>query len=99
MDYEADMGLVLHALEEAIRLVQMNDEIAALILESPGALGWTGFTDWAVQSQIIAKTRPGKQWLVARALRKAALECLQKEGIRMAIPRQRIEEISSPSLE
>jgi small-conductance mechanosensitive channel len=53
VDYEADMGLVLHALEEAIRLVQLNDEIAPLILEYPGALGWTGFTDWAVQSHII----------------------------------------------
>jgi small-conductance mechanosensitive channel len=47
-----------------------------------------------VQAQIIAKTRPGKQWSVARALRKAALDGLQKEGIRVAVPRQRVENMS-----
>jgi moderate conductance mechanosensitive channel len=94
VDYEADMGRVLQALEDAIRLVQSDEEIASAMLEIPHALGWTGFTDWAVQAQIIAKTKPGKQWPVARALRKAALDGLQKEGIRVAVPRQRIENIS-----
>ena len=94
LDYETDMGQVLSALEEAIHLVQSEEEIASAILEVPNALGWTGFTDLGVQAQIIAKTQPGKQWLVARALRKVALELLQKEGIRVAIPRQRIENVS-----
>jgi small conductance mechanosensitive channel len=94
VDYETDMGRVLQALEDAVRLVQSDEEIASAMLETPHVLGWTGFTDWAVQAQIIAKTRPGKQWPVARALRKAALESLQKEGIRVAVPRQRIENMS-----
>jgi small-conductance mechanosensitive channel len=94
LDYETDMDLVLHSLEEAIRLVQSDDEINSAILESPHILGWTGFTDWAVQSQIIAKTLPGKQWPVARALRKAALDQLYKEGVRVAVPRQRIENVA-----
>jgi small-conductance mechanosensitive channel len=88
---EADMERVLQALEEASRLVQLEEEIASSMLESPRALGWTGFTDWAVQAQIIAKTRPGKQWPVARALRKAALEGLQKAGIRVVVPRQLVD--------
>jgi small-conductance mechanosensitive channel len=67
LDYETDMEQVLCALEEAIHLVQSEEEIAFAILESPYALGWTGFTDWAVQAQIFAKTKPGKQWPVARA--------------------------------
>ena len=94
LDYEADMERALQALEESTRLVQSDQEVASAIMESPYALGWTGFADWAVQMQIIAKTKPGKQWIVARALRKAALELLQKEGIRVAIPRQRIENVS-----
>jgi small conductance mechanosensitive channel len=94
VDYEADMERALQALEEAARLIQSDQEIASAIIESPYALGWTGFTDWAVQMQIIAKTRPGKQWIVARALRKVALELLQKEDIRVAVPRQRIENMS-----
>lgn len=95
LDYETDMDLVVHALENAIRFVQADDEIAPAIIETPHALGCTGFTDWAVQTQIIAKTLPGKQWPVARALRKAALIQLQKEGIRVAVPKQRIENVSA----
>jgi small-conductance mechanosensitive channel len=91
VDYEADMERALKALEESARLVQSDEKIASAILEVPYALGWTGFTDWAVQMQVIAKTQPGQQWVVARALRKIALELLQKEGIRVAVPRQRIE--------
>jgi small-conductance mechanosensitive channel len=94
VDYESDMENALQALKEAIRRVQTEKEIASVIVGAPYALGWTGFTDWAVQMQIIAKTQPGEQWTVARALRKAALETLQKEGIRVAIPRQRIENMS-----
>lgn len=90
-DYETDLERALHALEEVARLVQSNEEIASAIVEAPYALGWSGFTDWAVQMQLIAKTRPGQQWDVARALRKTSLELLQKEGIRVAFPRQRIE--------
>ena len=91
VDYEADLERALHTLEEAAHLVQSDEKVAPAIVEAPYALGWNGFTDWAVQMQLIAKTQPGKQWDVARALRKTALELLQKEGIRVAIPRQRIE--------
>jgi small-conductance mechanosensitive channel len=66
VDYEADMGKVLHALDEAAETIQADREI-------------------------IARTHPGMQWAVGRALRKAALESLQKEGIRVALPKQRIE--------
>jgi small-conductance mechanosensitive channel len=84
----------LQALEDAIRLVQSDEEIASALLETPHALGWTGFTDRAVQAQIIVKTRPGKQWPVARALRKGALEQIRNENIRVAIPRQRVDNLA-----
>ena len=87
VNYETDMERFLLVLEDAIHLVQSDVELTSAILESPYTLGWTGFTDWAVQAQIIAKTQPGKQWPVARALRKAALDSLLKEGIRLAVPR------------
>jgi small-conductance mechanosensitive channel len=93
VDYDAEMEQALQALEKAAYQVQSNKEIAPALIESPYALGWTGFTDWAVQMQIIAKTRPGQQWVVARAIRRIALELLQKEGIHVAIPRQRSENV------
>ena len=88
------MGHALQTLEESARLVQTDKKIASTILEVPYVLDWTCFTDWATQIQVIVKTKPGQQWEVARALRKTALELLQKEGIRAAVPRQRIESIS-----
>jgi small-conductance mechanosensitive channel len=94
LDYETDMERALHALEETTRAIQSDREVNSAIVEPPYALGWTGFSDWAVQMQIIAKTRPGTQWSVARALRKTALQLLDKEGIRVAVPRQRIEKVS-----
>jgi small conductance mechanosensitive channel len=94
LDYEADMESTLHSLEKAIRLVQADGEIAPDIIEVPQAIGWTGFTDWAVQAQIVAKTRPGTQWMIARALRKAGLEQIHKKGIHVARPMQRVGNIS-----
>jgi small conductance mechanosensitive channel len=90
LDYEADMEQATKVLNAALSQLPSEDETATALVEAPHVLGWTGFTDWAVQMQIIAKTHPGKQWLVARAIRKKALETLQSEGIRVAIPRQRV---------
>jgi small-conductance mechanosensitive channel len=98
VDYEADMGHVLHALEEASKVLESDQEIASGILDAPTTLGWTGFTDWAVQVQITVRTKPGMQWAVGRALRKAALESFQKEGIRVALPKQRIENTTFPQI-
>lgn len=93
-DYNADVEHVLRILEESIRIVQTDPVIAPAIIDSPHALGCTGFTDWAVQMQVIAKTEAGQQWAVARAIRRIALEKLKREGIHVAVPRQRFENIS-----
>ncbi len=77
-DYETDMERAMRILEEAIRQAQSDAELAAALRDAPQVLGWTGFTDWAIQSQIIAKTHPGQQWLVARKLRQSALTHLAK---------------------
>lgn len=91
LDYDADLERALSLLEEAARRVKEDETTGADLLEAPQVVGWDGFSDWAVQMTISAKTQPGKQLSTARALRKTALELLQKEGIRAAIPRQRIE--------
>ena len=92
-EYDADINLVLQTLNKSANLAQSDPEKGQFILESPRVLGWTKFTDWSVQAQIFCKTHPGEQWQVARLLRKTALECLKKEGIHQAVPRQRIETI------
>jgi len=56
VDYEADMGQVLHALDEASKALQSDQEVASELIEAPSTFGWTGFTDWAVQVQITTRT-------------------------------------------
>ncbi len=89
--YEADIGVVIRALESAAARAQADDVIKADLLEPPQALGWIGFNDWAIQVRLMAKTKPGKQWGVMMALRQYAVEALRAEGVRVAVPRQEIE--------
>lgn len=90
VDYAADMDKVMRALEAAAAKAQDDETVQADLLEPPQALGWIGLNDWAVQVRLTAKTRPGKQWGVMMALRRYAVEVLQAEGVRVALPAQEI---------
>lgn len=87
---DADFSKVIHALEAAAQKVQADAGLQAHLIEPPQAMGWVGLKDWAVQVRLMAKTAPGKQWAVAMALRKAVLEALQAEGVRVALPTQEV---------
>lgn len=56
------------------------------MVEDPTVEGWVGLTDWAVQVRLMAKTKAGKQYKVAGAIRQAALDALQEGGIPLAKP-------------
>jgi small-conductance mechanosensitive channel len=90
-DYETDVNQVLVSLEHAIEIAKNKKDLASELVGDPSTFGWTGFTDWAAQAQIIARTRSGKQWFVARELRKIILSQLSREGIKIATPLQRID--------
>jgi small conductance mechanosensitive channel len=86
IDYDADMNVVMRALEAAARQAQEDETIRADVLEPPQVVGWAGFKDWAVLMRIIAKTMPGSQWKVATTLRKYAVEALRGAEVRIAVP-------------
>jgi small-conductance mechanosensitive channel len=90
VDYQADMSKVIRSLEAAAQKAQADETIQPYLLEPPQAVGWIGFNDWAVQVRLVAKTKPGQQWSVATALRRYAVEALQTEGVRVAVPLQQI---------
>jgi len=46
--------------------------------------------DWAVTVRVMVKTKPGKQWDVARELRRHIKESFEREGIEMPYPRQEV---------
>jgi small conductance mechanosensitive channel len=76
------MEQVQQALISASSALQNHPEVGQHLLDAPQVLGWTSFTDWSVQVQVLAKTKPGKPWQVGRELRKAVLEAFQQNGIR-----------------
>lgn len=86
VDYGADMEKVTRALQAAAKLTQEDEAVQGQLLTAPETFGWLGFKDWAVQVRLQAKVKPGQQWLVARALRRHALDALHAQGVRVAVP-------------
>lgn len=86
VDYSADMDRVLRALEKAADRARTDDAVRTDLLEPPQVQGWVGFKEGAIQVRMRAKTRPGKQWDVARVLRRYAIEALQAESISVTLP-------------
>jgi small conductance mechanosensitive channel len=83
---DADMDVVLRTLDKAARKARVDDDVRADLIGPPQVAGWTGFKDGAVQVQLTAKTRPGRQWDVQAALRRYAVETLQAEGVPVSLP-------------
>jgi small-conductance mechanosensitive channel len=88
--YEEDIGRVVAALEKIGRDFNQDEEFAPLLLEEPTVTGVEALGDWTVTVRIMVKTRPGRQWEVARELRRRIKESFEREGIEMPYPRQEV---------
>jgi len=88
--YEEDIGRVVAALGEIGHDFYQDEEFAPLLLEEPAVTGVEALGDWTVTVRIMAKTKPGKQWDVARELRRRIKETFEQEGIEMPYPRQEV---------
>jgi len=88
--YEEDIGRVVAALGEIGHDFYKDEEFAPLILEEPTVTGVEALGDWAVTVRIMVKTKPAKQWDVARELRRRIKETFEQEGIEMPYPRQEV---------
>ena len=88
--YEEDIGRVVTALGEIGHDFYQDEELSPLLLEEPNVTGVEALGDWAVTVRIMVKTKPGKQWDVARELRRRIKESFEREGIEMPYPRQEV---------
>jgi small-conductance mechanosensitive channel len=88
--YEEDIGRAMAALGEIGREFYRDEEFAPLLLEEPTVSGLEALGDWAMTIRIMVKTKPGKQWDVARELRCRVKESFEQEGIEMPYPRQEV---------
>jgi small-conductance mechanosensitive channel len=86
--YEEDLDRVLGVLGDAAASFALDPAFAPHLLEAPQVLGPMSLGDWAITMRVMVKTRPGKQWEVARELRKRILAVCEHEGIVLPYPRQ-----------
>jgi small-conductance mechanosensitive channel len=88
--YEEDIGRVVAALGRIGQDLYQDEQFAPLLLEEPTVTGVETLGDWTVTVRTMVKTRPGKQWDVARELRRRIKESFEREGIEMPYPRQEV---------
>ena len=88
--YEEDIGRAMTALGKIGHDFYQDEEFAPLLLEEPTVTGVEALGDWAMTIRIMVKTEPGKQWDVARELRRRVKESFEQEGIEMPYPRQEV---------
>jgi small conductance mechanosensitive channel len=79
--HKEGIGRVVAALGKIGRDFYRDKEFAPLLLEEPMISGVEALGDWTVTVQIMVKTKPGKQWDVARELRRRIKESFEQEGI------------------
>jgi len=79
--HKEGIGRVVTTLERIGRDFYQDEEFAPLLLEEPTISGVETFGDWTVTVRIMVKTKPGKQWDVARELRRRIKESFDREGI------------------
>lgn len=88
--YEADLDRALAVLTESANAFIQDPAIAPNVLEPPQVMGPVSLGDWAANMRVMVKTKPGKQFEVARELRKFILAACDREGIAMPYPRQEV---------
>ena len=88
--YEADLDRALAVLTESASAFVQDPAIAPNVLEPPQVMGPVSLGDWAANMRVMVKTKPGKQFEVARELRKFILAACDREGIALPYPRQEV---------
>ena len=88
--YEEDIGRVMAVLKNIGRDLYQDEKLAPSLLEEPTVSGVEALGDWAVTVRIMVKTKPGKQWEVARELRRRIKDSFEREGIKIPYPRQEV---------
>jgi small conductance mechanosensitive channel len=88
--YEADLEQAQAMLRQAAADFAADPALAPDLLEPPEVLGVQALTDWAVQVRVQVKTLPGRQWPVARALRRHLIAACDRAGLQRPYSRQEL---------
>ena len=88
--YEENVERVEAVLEQAIDEFVDDPEYGPQLLERPKVLIPLSLGDWAMTARVMVKTPAGKQWGVARELRKRLLIACERENVVLPYPRQEV---------
>ncbi|MFG1640845.1 mechanosensitive ion channel family protein [Amycolatopsis sp. NPDC049252] len=80
LGYSADVERASTVLMQAASKATESEALQANVLEPPEMLGVESVTPEGIQLRLTVKVRPGKQWLVQRALRGQLLAALEEAG-------------------
>ncbi len=86
LEYETDFARVDQALATVAERLKADPSLAPYLIGDPDTISWNSLIDWGERVRVMAKTLPGKQWLVGRMLRRYAIEALQEDGLHIAFP-------------
>ena len=98
--YKEDTDAVVDVLRDVGSDIQSDKDFAEHILDELEVLGVDDFADSAVTIKIRIKTRPLKQWMVGRELRRRIKKAFDSEGIEIPFPHISLYmgEVSNPFL-
>ncbi len=98
--YKEDTDTVVDVLRDVGADIQSDQDFGQHILDELEVLGVDDFADSAVTIKIRIKTRPLKQWMVGRELRRRIKKAFDAEGIEIPFPHISLYmgEISNPFL-
>jgi small conductance mechanosensitive channel len=88
--YEADLERALLVLPETVAGFAQGPTFGSQRLEPPQVLGPLSLGGSAITVRLMVKTQVGKQWRVARELRKRILDACEREGVELSYPRQEV---------
>ncbi|MFJ1765104.1 mechanosensitive ion channel family protein [Amycolatopsis sp. NPDC088138] len=97
LGYSADVERASAVLMQAASTATESEALQANVLEPPEMLGVESVTPEGIQIRLTVKVRPGKQWLVQRALRGQLLAALEEAGFEP--PLGRLFPAASPVIE
>lgn len=80
MSYSADVDRAAAVLAEAANAATAAEPLSLNVLEPPEVLGVETVTPEGITMRLTVKVRPGKQWMVQRALRASVIAKLEESG-------------------
>ncbi len=80
-----DIGDISEILREVGRAAYADDELHPQLLDAPAVMGVQSIEVDQIRVRIVARTLPGRQFLVGLALRGRIAAALRKEGIRVPL--------------